>query len=540
MEMEGLIMKKNILLSIIIGVFITGILALTMTSCKRSNVQEPGMIPNAGFRISLSGTANPSTIWVPETGDAAPSVIRVRALHSDGSPAQFYDVIFQVGAVGFFSGFKISTVVRTDASGMAEVTFEIPAAANIKTELVTSVTATLVDNGRIDNTLAEVFDVIPIHIIPYLDQGVMIHGHVRTPAGNGVEGVQIVLDGEVGLADGVTVTRPSGSYEFFVKSGWYGTITPVSSGYTFIPVSYVFDISAPIQFDILDLDFVAIFAGGNALAVDVTQWDVPVAGGTQTIDVYNGTGDAAISYIVVPDSSWIHVSPNSGTTPGSFTITADENTSGGNRSGTVTVTSTGTEVSSVTISVNQLGNEVPSDARLAVDIQTLNSTTSDSISYILTTVPASDWITVSQTNGSTPDTFTITTAANSGPARTGQVILTPTTTGVSNTVTITVNQEAGPSIAINVASKNVAVGGEVFSVTVTNPSNSDACPFSVTKSAGTGWLVISPTTGLTPAGISITVNANGTGQMRTGTVTFTNTSAGSTQTVDLFVTQQGS
>ena len=549
-------MKKNILLLIVISVFITGILALTLSSCKRSNVQEPGMIPNAGFRISLSGTANPSSLWVPESQDAVFSTIRVRALHSDGSPAANYDVIFQTGAVGYFSGFRISTVVRTDASGIAEVTFFIPPAANIKSELITNIIATLVDNGRIDNTVAEVFDIIPIHVFPYLEQGILVHGHVRTPAGSGVGGVTIVLDGEIGLADAVTVTRPSGSYEFYIQGGWYGTITPASESYSFIPESYIFDQSAPIVFDILNLDFVAVFDGGNALAADVTQWDVGVAGGTQVVNIYNGTGDAEISYVVVPDFNWIHVSPNSGTTPGSFTITVDENTTGQDRSGTVTVTANDTETSSVTININQLANEVPSDARLAVDIQTLNvdnqsntttintynSTTSDNINYILTTVPTGDWITVSAAGGTAPDSFTITTAPNFGDARTGQVILTPTTTGVSNTVTITVNQEAGPSVAINIDSKNVAVGGEVFTVTVTNPTNSDACPFSVTKSAGTGWIVISPTSGLTPAGISITVNANGTGQIRTGTVIFTNTSPGAagSQTVQLDVTQQGS
>jgi hypothetical protein len=243
------------------------------------------------------------------------------------------------------------------------------------------------------------------------------------------------------------------------------------------------------------------------------------------------------------------VSPNSGTTPGSFTITVDENTTGTDRNGNITISATDTSVSSVTISISQLGGEAPSDARLAVDLETLNlpwettavtinvfnSTTSEGINYIVTSIPENDWIAVSATSGATPSTLTITVLDNYEGARTGQVILTPTSIGVSNTVTITVNQEAGPSIALDIETKNVAVGGETFTVTVTNPTNSDAVNFTVTSNDT--WLSFTPTSGNTPSGISITVNANGTGQIRTGVVTFTDEN---NNEVTLTITQQGS
>ena len=298
------------------------------------------------------------------------------------------------------------------------------------------------------------------------------------------------------------------------------------------------------------------------MAADVTTWDnIPIAGGTQVVNVYNGTGDAPIGYFVVPDSPWIHVSPNSGTTPGSFTITVDENITGADRSGIITISATDTSATSVTISINQLGGEVPSDARLAVDLETLNlpwenndvtvnvfnSTTSDSISYIVTSIPENDWIAVSASSGITPTTLTITVLDNNiGEARTGQVILTPTSIGVSNTVTITVNQEAGPSLALDIETRNVAVGGDVFTVSVTNPTNSESVPFIVTSNnppmIGAGGL--QPTSGNTPAGISIIVNNNATGLIRTAVVTFTgaipNVPAAQQPTVTLTVTQQGS
>lgn len=542
-------MRRNVLL-IILSICVTGILTLSTSSCKRSKVEEQDVIPNAGFRIALSGTANPSTLYVPETQPPVFSEIVVRALNSDGTPAANFDVIFQEGAYGYFDNFKNSVVKTTDASGSARSTYFLPPGVNIKASVMTNVTVTLVDNGRLDSSLSAVEDMIPLRLIPYVMQGIIIHGRVLTPAGNGVEGITVTLDGEIGLADAVTVTRPSGSYEFFVSGGWYGTIVPQAEGYTFIPVSYIFEETSPIVSDMMNLDFVAIFGGGNTLATDISQWIVPIEGGTQVVNVYNGTGDATIGYIVLPDSSWIHVSPNSGSTPGSFTITIDENTTGEDRNGNITINATDTSASSVTISISQLSSDVPSDARLAVDLETLNlpyentsitinvynSTTSDAINFIITSIPENDWIVVSATSGSTPGTLSITALDNYGDARTGQVILTPTTTGVSNTVTVTVNQEAGPSIAINIETKSVAVGGETFTVSVTNPTNSDSIPFTLSNTDS--WISATPINGSTPAQVSITVDANGTGQLRTGVVYFTESLGNNS--VTLTITQQGS
>jgi len=552
-------MRKKIL-AVIISMLVTGILMLTTTSCKRNKEGEPGVIPNAGLRIALSGTANPSTLYVPDTGQPVFSQINVRALNNNGTPAVGYDVIFREGLYGYFNNYRNTVVDTTDSRGIAEATFFLPPGASIKADVMTNIIVTLVDNGRLDNSLAAIEDIIPIRLIPYISQGIIIQGRISTPAGNGVEGVTVVLDGDVGFADGVTVTRPNGKYEFFVAPGWYGSITPTSSAYTFIPPSYTFDASTPIMVDMYNLDFIAIFAGGDTLAADVTTWDdVPIEGGTQEVNVFNATGDASIGYFVAPDSNWIHVSPNSGSTPDSFTITVDENTTGADRSGIITINATDTAISSVTITINQLGGEVPSNARLAVDLETLNlpwestavtinvynSTTSDSINYIVTSIPENDWISTSATSGATPTTLTITVLNNIGEARTGQVILTPTSIGVSNTVTVTVNQEAGPSLALSIETKSVAVGGETFSVTVTNPTNSDAANFTVTSNDT--WLSFTPASGNTPTGVSITVNANGTGQVRTGVITFNGAivatpsiPAAQQPKVTLTITQQGS
>lgn len=548
-------MKKNILSIRIISLFVIGILMLTMTSCKRNKEGEPELIPNAGFRISLSGTANPSTLYVPEAQPARNSQLTVRALHSTGEPAEGFQVIFQIGAVGYLNDYKTSIVETTDGNGMVYATFFLPPGVNVRASQYTDVTVTLVDDGRLDNSMAVVEDAIPIRIIPYMIQGILIQGRITTPAGNGVADVPVsLIGGDPGVGDYITTTRGSGRYSFLVNAGWYGSITPEAENYDFIPQEYTFDVTAPIVNDTDGLDFIAIFAGGQTLVTDITTWDnVPIAGGTQVVNVYNGTGDAAIGYIVVPDSPWIHVSPNSGTTPGRFTITVDENTTGADRSGNVTVTATDTTTSSVTISINQLGGEVPSDALLTVDqnlfnlswettsvtINVYNSTTPDSINYIVT--PKVDWITTNANSGSTPGTLIITVTTNTGKARSGQVILTPTSIGVSNTVTITVNQEAGPSLALSSTTRNVGVGVETFTVNVTNPTNSDSVTFNVTSNES--WIGFLPATANTPTGVSITTYGNHTGVNRTGTVTFTGAIPGvpaaEQPVVTLTITQQG-
>lgn len=546
-------MRKKIL-PVIISVLVTGIFILTTTSCKRNKEGDPNFIPNAGFRISLSGTANPSTLYVPETGQPVFSKITVRALNSNGTPAAGFDVIFREGLYGYFDNYKNTVVDTTDSQGTAQATFFLPPGASIKSDIMTNVTVTLVDNGRLDNAISAVEDIIPIRLVPYISLGIILQGRITTAAGNGVEGVTVILNG---LSSGVTVTRPNGKYEFYVAPGWAGTITPSSTAYSFIPTEYNFD-ATPIVSDMYNLDFIAIFAGGDTLAADVNTWDnVPIEGGTQVVNVYNATGDASIGYFIVPDSNWIHVSPNAGSTPGSFTITVDENTTGAERSGSVTINATDTSVSSVTITINQLAGEVPSNARLAVDrdlinipwentaatINVYNSTTTDSISYIVTTVSQDDWITTTPTSGSTAGTLTINALTNTGPARTGQVTLTPTTIGVSNTVTITVIQEAGPSLALSFVTRNVGVGSEAFPVSVTNPTNSDSVSFAVTCSDLT-WMEADPIAANTPTGVTVRVRGNKTGQVRTGLVTFTGTIPGvpaaEQPVVTLTITQQGS
>lgn len=545
-------MKKNILTYLLVAVTVIGL--LSMTSCKRNSPDDPEMKGPAGFYINLSGTANPSTIYISSTGAEAWTDIIVRALNNDGSPAAGYDIIFQESGYGFFEGFRVSATRRTDAAGMAQMRYYIPSTANIKATIMTNITVTLVNNGRLDGFLSEVNDVIPVQIVPYLTQGIIVHGHVLTPAGNGVPDITMVLDGDDGNMDSVTVTRDSGSYEFYLPPGWYGTISPDSSNYSFSPLNYEFTFATRIVSDIDGLDFIANFAAGQTLAADVTSWLVPREGGSQVVNITNSTGDSAISYTVVPSTDWIHVSTGSGTTPGSFTITVDQNLTGQSRAGSVTVTATDIQDTTVTISINQESDEANSDARLAVDIpfvnapgdglldflvNAYNSTTEDSISFIIT--KSHDWFSVDPASqGTTDQVLNIDVEANTGAARTGTLTLTPVTTGVPNTVVITINQEAGASIALSTYDETIpaSVGaGYSFTVFVTNPTSSDI--ISWVASNGDPWITAAPTTGTTGGGsFTITIQTdNPSSNVRQGVVTVTGANGSQAQ---LLITQEGS
>jgi hypothetical protein len=541
--------KKSILFYFLLCIVILGL--INISSCKRSKVTNPDVTGRAGFRIILSGVANPSTLYVPQSLPAVSSLITATALNNDGTPVANHRIIFQTELYGYFENYQISDTRMTNSSGVAQITFFIPPGSNIAASVLTNIYATLVDDGRLDNTTAQVQDTIPIIIHPYLQSGLIIHGHIRTPDGNGVGEVAVDMTGDGGNISAVTTTRPSGSYEFYVPGGWYGIIKPDATGYTFVPTQRTYSSLNPVSTDLWNEDFVAMFVSGNTLTADVTQWSVPAAGGTQVVNVTNATGDAAISYTITPDSPWITVSPSSGVTPGSFVITVEENLTGDTRSGSITIVANDTESSDVVINIDQDGTDVSGDAVLTVDRQTINidgaggtetinvynSGSSESIDYIVTSNDS--WLTPSTTSGSTDDTLDITIDPNTDVARTGTVTLTATSTGVQNpTITITVNQEAGASIAVSPASYNAtSAAGETFTVTVTNPTNSDVLTW--TAANADSWISVVPDTGDTNNGtFTVTIqSANPTSNVRTGTITLT---ASNGATAEVKVYQAGS
>lgn len=137
-----------------------------------------------------------------------------------------------------------------------------------------------------------------------------------------------------GLADSVVYTADATGY-WYAKgkyysgtAGNYGLTISVTGGTTPVP----------------------------ALAVSMSSWAPVAAGATSSaVSVTNSGSTDVISYTISDNATWLTTSAASGSTPGSFTMTAAANT-GVARSATVTVTATapaGTTGSPKTITVSQ-------------------------------------------------------------------------------------------------------------------------------------------------------------------------------------------
>jgi hypothetical protein len=290
--------------------------------------------------------------------------------------------------------------------------------------------------------------------------------------------------------------------------------------------------------DLDGLDFVAIFGGGNTLTASPNTWQVEFPGGAVVVNVVNSTGDSSIGYVLAPNVEWLTVYPSSGSTPGSFTLTADENTTGEDRQGSVLVSATDTATTSTTVSVTQFGSDVSSDAVLAVTptsldventgtallnadytINVYNSATNEPINYNIE--PSDTWFQVSAISGATNDSFTVAVDINNqGTAREGTITLRPTSIGNVNEVTIPITQEAGPQIVPDISTKSVPAAGEIFTVWIANDTAPDAVlRYRLTNSDS--WLSASPVEGSVPAQITISADANATGLARTGVLLIT-------------------
>ncbi len=456
-------MKRSTLKYLLIFLLFIGL--LSNFSCKRSSQDDPGMKPPAGFRIILSGTANPTTLYVPQFEPMVTSHITVTAVNNNGTPVVGKTVVFQAGRYGYLDGNQISDVRTTNASGVAEINFYIPQSAGISMTETVYVSATLIDEGGLDNTYAQIFDMIPIEVIPYINQGFLLTGHVYTTGYVGIGEVVVQLKGEAGHASGTTVTLPTGEYGFYVSGGWYGTIsagtgsdegtptpdeglgfiTAAVDNYTFTPTSYTIDVSAPVTTSIYNLDFIATSSEAvDKLATDILTWDAPIEGGSQLVNVYNISHEAHIDYVVLPDSNWLRASPSSGTTPGSFSLIADENTTSQTRSGKITISATNTLSTEVVITVNQEISDinpsleakpadiyVPASGNVKYTVTVSNPTTSDNLAWTLDS--DATWLGITPTSGDTEsnNTFEVKVqgANPTSTDRVGKIYITATSNG---------------------------------------------------------------------------------------------------------------
>jgi uncharacterized protein (TIGR03437 family) len=267
---------------------------------------------------------------------------------------------------------------------------------------------------------------------------------VTTPSGG--TWLSITPSGSLQTSQGIQVSvNQSG-----LAAGTYsGDIVLAASGNTLtVPVSLVVgngSTTGNVTVSASTLSFSAV-AGGSAPA-------------TQTLTVSSASGAAGVSFTAAASSTggWLSVSPTSATTQATLTVSVNQaNLSGGNYSGSITITPAGG-----TAVVVQVGLSVVSQPSILVSPATLTfafqAGSGGSVTPGQVTITASggtanfqasasstgNWLSVTPTSGSTSSTATLTVQVN--PAG-----LAASTTPYTGTITITGASGTQGSATVNV------------------------------------------------------------------------------------------
>ena len=254
---------------------------------------------------------------------------------------------------------------------------------------------------------------------------------------------------------------------------------------------------------------------------------------TSSVNVTNTGGGGALGFTAGTDSSstsWLSVTPSSGTTAGTLTISAKVGTlTAGTYTGSVTVTASGALNSPATISVTF--NVAPPPA-LSLSTTTVSfnafqggvnpATTSISLTNIggggalgftaSTDSNSSAWLGATPSSGSTPGTLVISAKVGSLTAGTytGYVTVTATGAGTQNSpamITVTFNVSPPATLSLSKASlsfsaiQSTGADPTPASVSVSNTGGGGALAF--TAASDSSWLSVSPSSSSTPDSLLI-------------------------------------
>ena len=262
---------------------------------------------------------------------------------------------------------------------------------------------------------------------------------------------------------------------------------------------------------------------------------------TQNVQIIAASTTA---FTAATSATWLSVTPDSATAnlATDLTIGADAtNLAAGNYQGTVTLTTAGGVISTITVnftvnpSVAAFGVSPSTLAFAYVQngsapaSQTVQVTGSESFTAVATTTGGGSWLTVTPASGAgtvtltvsvspsalTPGTYngTITVTPASGTAQTVAVTLTVTTTSTPaltaspTSLSFVYNSGAGLPAAQTVM---VASSGQAVTFTAT-ASSSVASPCAGLVAAMCGWLSVTPSSATTPASLSVSVSPGNLG-----------------------------
>jgi hypothetical protein len=254
---------------------------------------------------------------------------------------------------------------------------------------------------------------------------------------------------------------------------------------------------------------------------------------TQTLQITSTDGQTPIPFNIngaANSGTWLSVSPSSGTTPATFTVTANATSLTANTyRGQVNVIPTGVYGAPlalpVTLTVTGPVTLTASPASLSFAgvtgqsnpaAQTINLTSTVAANYTVaaTTASGGSWLTATASNGTTPGTISVSTSLSGLAAGTYNGTVTVTSTGATNSplaipVTLTVGNPAPLGSSPSSLTFSYQLGGTApaaQTLSISAPSGSTAAfNYSVAAATSTGgsWLSATPTSGTTPGTVNV-------------------------------------
>lgn len=279
-----------------------------------------------------------------------------------------------------------------------------------------------------------------------------------------------------------------------------GTGSPLS-----IPVTFNLTGPAVLTATPSSLSFNYVL-GGNAPA-------------TQTAQITSGGGSTSVT--ASSTSTWLTVSPASGSTPATFTVGINpQGLAAGTYNGTVNVSAGGsptpvavTLVVTTTAVLNaspstlnfsqQIGAAAPSPQTVQISIGNGSST--------LSIASNAAWLSVTPTSATTPATITVSASAGALPAGTyrGVVTATAATMSIDIPVSLTVSTSAPAlTVAPTTLSFSQTLGGTTPAPQVVHVDSSNGAA-TITATPSAQWLSVTPSSATTPANLTIAVTAAG-------------------------------
>jgi hypothetical protein len=241
-----------------------------------------------------------------------------------------------------------------------------------------------------------------------------------------------------------------------------------------------------------------------------TSLSAPSSGITSSVSLTTG---ATCSYSVTSSSSWISVSPSSGTGQRALTFTVAPNASSGSRSGSFTVGGKIFSVnqagsnSSCAYSVSSAALSYEASARFAAFNISTSSTCGWSIAASDAWVGPNAWITfVSPTTGTGSATISFSVAKNSGGQRSSQLLV--------GGQSVRITQAGSCAYDLTPAVQSITSSARTGSISMDAGAG---CAWTAVSSAS--WLTVSPSSGSGSATVNYSAAANTSSSSRTATIT---------------------